>query len=230
MFKYVNLTMELFRKVIAVLHKDLSIELRSRYAVNTVFAFVAASLLLLLFTLRAQELAPTPKSGLVWIIILFAALAVLSRSFVAETENKTYDLLRVYGNGNSVFLGKLIFNFSFTTLINLVTFTLYIFLVGLNIVHTGAFLIVLLFGSAGIASVSTLIAAVVAQADRKGVIFSVLSIPLLVPLLLIVTRVTKGAFIDGTLINLWSDVAALVGFTGVTVTAGLLLFEYIWEE
>jgi len=222
--------MDLVQKVLAILRKDFSIELRSRYAINTVFAFVAASLLLLLFTLQAQQLAPTPKSGLVWLIILFAALAVLSRSFVAETDRNTYDLLRIYGSGNSVFLGKLIFNFVFTVVINTVTFVLYIFLVDLNITHTGAFLIALFFGSAGISSVSTLIAAVVSQADRKGVIFSVLSIPLLIPLLLIVTRVTKAAFIDGSLINIWNEIAALIGFTGVTVTAGVLLFEYIWEE
>lgn len=76
-----------------------------------VLAFVAASMLLVLFTLRADQLEPGPKSGLVWIIILFAALSALSRSFISETDKKTFDLLRIYANGTNVYSGKLIYNY-----------------------------------------------------------------------------------------------------------------------
>jgi heme exporter protein B len=72
-------------------------------------------------------------------------------------------------------------------------------------------------------------AAVVSQADRKGAIFSVLSIPLFMPLVLLLSDISKTAFIsggDGSMNN----VTALIGFAGVTITAGVLLFDYIWEE
>ena len=69
--------MDRIQNSFAVFKKDLRIEFRTRFAMNTVLAFVIASLLLILFTLRAQSLDPTPKSGLVWIIILFAALSAL---------------------------------------------------------------------------------------------------------------------------------------------------------
>lgn len=222
--------MNWLRTSIHVLKKDLTIEFRTRYAINTVLAFVAASLLLLLFTLRAQNLDPTPKSGLIWIIILFAALSILARSFVAETDRNTYNLLRIYGSGTSVFVGKLIFNGLFTLFINVTTFVIYIFLLDIIIIDIWAFLLVILFGTLGLSSVSTMLAAIVSQADRKGVIFSVLSIPLLIPFLLILTRVTKIAFVDGSISTSLNDVFSMVGFAGVTITAGVLLFEYIWEE
>ena len=215
---------------IHVLKKDLTIEFRTKYAMQTVLAFVVASLLLLLFTLRAQTLDPTPKSGLIWIIILFAALSVLARSFVAETDRNTYNLLRIYGSGTSVFIGKLIFNVLFTLFINAATFTIYLFLLDIIIVDIWAFMLVIVFGTLGLSSVSTMLAAIVSQADRKGVIFSVLSIPLLIPFLLILTRVTKIAFVDGSVSTSLNDVFSMVGFAGVTITAGVLLFEFIWEE
>lgn len=78
----VFLAMDWIQTSLAVFKKDLRIEFRTRFAVNMVLAFVVASLLLILFTLKAQSLDPTPKAGLVWIIILFIFLlwdAVLSQ-------------------------------------------------------------------------------------------------------------------------------------------------------
>lgn len=213
-----------------MLQKDLLLEYRSKYAVNTVLAFVGSSLLLVVFSLKAQVLPPTPRSGLVWIIILFASLSSLSRSFVLETERNTYDLLRLHADPIAVYLGKLTFNFLFTLMVNIVTMALYIFLLGLS-VHDWLILnLTILLGTLGLASVSTLLAAIVSQASRKGAIFSVLSLPLLVPLDLLLVNTTKAALGAGRTAGMWSDTLALVGFAGVTITVAILLFEYIWED
>jgi heme exporter protein B len=75
-----------------------------------------------------------------------------------------------------------------------------------------------------------MLAAIVSQADRKGAIFSVLSIPLLFPLILILVDATKAALIEGTTPAFWNNFWALTGFTGTTVTAGFLLFDFIWSD
>lgn len=222
--------MDLFQGISAVLSKDLQSELRSRYAINTVLAFVGASLLLILFALNAEQLAPTPQSALVWIVILFAALSSLSRSFVMETDRRTFDLLRLHGKASEIYLGKLCYNFLFTLSVNLATFLLYIFLLGIPIADGTAFVLVLILGTAGLSGVATMLGAIVSQADRKGAIFSVLSIPLLFPLILILVRTTKAALIEGFTANYLNDFWALVGYAGVTITAGILLFDYIWDE
>lgn len=205
-------------------------ELRSRYAINTVLAFVGAALLLILFSLKADQLPPTPKSGLIWIVILFAALSSLSRSFVTETERQTFDLLRIHGKSTEVFTGKLIYNFAFTLAVNICTFTAYIFLLGMPVADSVALVLTLLLGTLGLSAVATMLAAIVSQADRKGAIFSVLGIPLLFPLILILVRTTKAALLEGLTSNYLNDFWALFGFAGVSITAGILLFDYIWEE
>lgn len=221
--------MNLLRGITAVFLKDLNTELRSRYAINTVLAFVGASLLLILYALRAEQLPPTPRSGLIWIVILFAALASLSRAFVSETDRHTFDLLRLHGRAPEVFAGKLLYNFCFAFSVNLVTFLLYIFLLGSPVADWAALGLVLLLGTAGLSGVATMLAAIVSQADRKGAIFSVLSIPLLFPLVLILVRATRAALLEGFAPEYAGDFWALFGFAGVTVTAGLLLFDYIFE-
>lgn len=214
----------------AVFQKDLQAELRSRYAINTVLAFVGAALLLILFSLKADQLPPTPKSGLIWIVILFAALSSLSRSFVTETERQTFDLLRLHGKASEVFTGKLFYNFTFALAVNICTFLLYIFLLGLPVVDLLALILTILLGTLGLSAVATMLAAIVSQADRKGAIFSVLSIPLLFPLILILVRTSKAALVEGLTSNYINDFWALFGFAGVSISAGILLFDYIWEE
>lgn len=222
--------MNLLQGITAILSKDLQIELRSRYAINTVLAFVGASLLLVLFALNAEQLPKSAQSALVWIIILFAALSSLSRSFVMETDKRTFDLLRLHSRAIDVFLGKLCFNYLFTLSVNCVTFITYIFLLGVSIADSSAFLLVLTVGTAGLSGVATMLGAIVSQADRKGAIFSVLSIPLLFPLILILVQLTKVALIEDFSQHYLNDFWALVGYTGTTITAGILLFDYIWEE
>lgn len=214
----------------SIFKKDIRIEFRTRFAVNMVLAFVVASLLLIMFTLRAHQLDPTPKSGLAWIVILFAALSALGRSFIYETDKNTFDLLRIYAKGSTVYVGKLFYNSLFTLFINAATFILYSFLMDLRIASWEAFFVLLILGTLGLSSVSTMTAAIVSQADRKGAVFSVLSIPLFVPLILLLTRVTKAAFIDGIPNGFASDLMALTGFVGVTITAGIILFDFIWED
>lgn len=222
--------MEMMYGIWAVFMKDLRAEMRSRYAVNTVLAFVGSALLLILFALNAEQLPPTPQSGVVWIVILFAALSSLARSFVAETDRRTFDLLRLHAAGAAVYAGKLLFNFLFTLGVNAATFGLYIFFLGLPVASGWALAGVLVLGTAGLAGVTTMLAAIVSQADRKGAIFSVLCMPLLFPLVLILVEATRVAMLEGMTAAFAENFWALVGFGGVTITAGLLLFDYIWED
>lgn len=222
--------MNFLKGISAVFVKDVQSELRSRYAINTVLAFVIAALFLILFSLNAEQLPPTSKSGLIWIIILFAALSSLSRSFVMETERQTFNLLRLHGKASEVFIGKLSYNFIFALSVNILTFFCYIFLLDIPIADGTALLLTLVLGTAGLSAVATLLAAIVSQADRKGAIFSVLSIPLLVPLVLILVRTTKAALIEGLTQNYINDFWALFGFVGVSISAGIILFDYIWED
>jgi heme exporter protein B len=222
--------MQFFQSAYAVFLKDARLELRTKFGINTIIAFVIASLMVILFALRAEDLHDHAKSGLFWIIVLFASLSSLSRSFVAESDQGTLDLLRLRFPATHIFTGKLVYNYVFTLAVAIFSFLLYLFLLNIQIILWPVMLIGLLFGSLGLASVSTLLASLVAQSSQKGAVFSVLAIPLLIPLILIVAKVTFTGFYgdqDGTYI---SDVAALTGYCGVTITAGSLLFDFVWDE
>ncbi|REL38279.1 hypothetical protein DYD21_06640 [Rhodohalobacter sp. SW132] len=218
------------KPALSIFKKEIAIELRTRYALNTLLAFTGASLLLILFTLRADQLDPTPKSGLVWIIILFAAMTGMMRSFVQEADKKTWDLLKLHAKPSQIFIGKLAYNFVFLLVLHIFTIFFYIIMMNMVIVDVPFLLSAIFFGAAGLASVTTLTSAMIAQADRRGAVFSVLCIPLIVPLLLILTSVTRTALIEGVTDDAYNDLAALIGYCGVMISAGIILFDFIWED
>lgn len=218
------------KPALSIFKKEIAIELRTRYALNTLLAFTGASLLLILFTLRADQLDPTPKSGLVWIIILFAAMTGMMRSFVQEADKKTWDLLKLHARPSQIFIGKLAYNFVFLLVLHIFTIFFYIIMMNMVIVDVPFLLSAIFFGAAGLASVTTLTSAMIAQADRRGAVFSVLCIPLIVPLLLILTSVTRTALIEGVTDDAYNDLAALIGYCGVMISAGIILFDFIWED
>lgn len=220
----------MLKATVSILKKEITQELRTKYALNTILAFTGAALLLILFTLSAQQLDEQPKSGLVWIIILFAAMTGMMRSFVQESEKKTWGLLQLHAKPTDIYLGKLFYNFLFLLILHLFTFFFYTVMMNLDVVNLGYFIGSILFGAVGLSSVTTLTSAMIARADRKGAVFSVLCIPLVVPLLLILTRTTRFAFGDGLSASALNDMMALVGYCGVTISAGIMLFEYIWED
>jgi len=214
----------------AIFLKDCRLEWRSRFGVSTVLAFIVSSLFIVLFSLRADQLSLSVQSGLIWVLVLFASLTTLSRVFVSESERGTLDLLRLNASPIAVFLGKLIYNFLFTLLITVATVTLFVIMVNMSISKPGLLVLIILLGSSGLAGVTTMLGALVSQATRKGSVFPVLALPLLIPLMLMLVRVTQATFIENGEIPILNDMAALVGFSGVTISASLVLFDNLWED
>ena len=92
------------------------------------------------------------------------------------------------------------------------------------------FFLALLFGSIGIAVSSTLIAAIIAKANTKGTLYPVLSFPILLPLILTLMELTKFAM-DGDLIaKSFVELAVLVCYDVIMLTAGYMLFDFIWKD
>lgn len=215
----------------AVFSKDLRLELRSRYAVNTLLMFVLGSVLLLLFAVGQDPLSQRVQSGLLWIVILFAASIGLGRAFVSEEERGTVLLLQLNTKPSMVYTGKLLFNFLLVLVLNLVSVLGMLLLLSIEVQAPGLLAATILLGSLGLAGATTLLAAIIARASSRGPLLPVLLFPILVPLLLSVVTATRHALPAGRGWNAAADsLTTIVGFAGVVITASVLLFDYVWND
>lgn len=211
--------------------KDLKSEIRTRYALNALFMFVVTTLSIILFSIGYENVPTEILSGVFWIIIFFSTMSGLSRTFVSEEERGTTMILRLHATPLAVFLGKLFFNLVLLASLNLITSILFIFLVSDFILQNYTiFLITMILGTAGLATTSTILAAIIAKANTKGTLYPVLSFPILLPLLLSVISATRLAVEGATIDEALPYFQVLISYIIVIVAISYLLFEFIWKD
>ncbi|MBS3873197.1 MAG: heme exporter protein CcmB [Firmicutes bacterium] len=217
-------------KSAAVCLKDLRLEFRTRYAYSALIMFAVTTLVAISFTLAGGLVEADIAASLLWIIFFFSAMTGVSRSFVQEEETGTSIGLKMAADPAPVFLGKFLFNAALLLSMAMLVVPLYLLLFNLAVVHVGGFLVTIFLGLVGLASAGTILSAIAAQSAVKGSLLTVLSLPILLPLLITATNATRTALYGGHLAGIMTDIAMLIFYNGTVLAASLLLFEYVWNE
>lgn len=220
-------------EAIAIWLRDLRSEFRTRYALNAILMFAVTTLIAVSFSIgsfRIEEAErPFLYAVLLWIILTFSALSGLARSFVKEEEAGTMDILKLSARPQAVFLGKLLFNLTLLGAMELIIVPSFILLMAYQINFPGFFIAMVISGGLGLAAGTTIIAAMIARASARGALFSALSFPLLLPLMITAIKGCERAAVGiGT--AGWPEVKMAVAYVIVMVIMSLFLFPLVWEE
>jgi heme exporter protein B len=219
------------RTAVAVFLKDWRSELRTRYAISALVMFVVTTISIILFSLGGEGASPEVLAGMLWVVIFFASMSGLARTFVMEEERGTGMTLQLMTPASAVFAGKLLFNLALGAGLTLLTVGLYaVFINGFVVQTISIFLLTIALGSIGLAVASTIIAAIIARANTKGTLYPVLSFPILLPLLMTVISATRLAADGAPLAEAQGEFQILISYIVVVTTVSSLLFEYIWKD
>jgi heme exporter protein B len=142
----------------ATLIKDLRLEWRSKDAINAMLFF--ALLVVVIFSFSFDPTAEESRriaGGLVWVAFLFAAVVALNQTWARELRNQVLDAYRVSpAPANSLFLGKVLGNFIFVSVLEALMTPLFVIFYNLRAI--------------GPAYQLLLVAALGTWADRKSVV------------------------------------------------------------
>ncbi len=222
--------MSWLRGALAILAKDVRSEVRTRSALNAVVLFAVVTLTVVSYSLGGFGLSPEVHSSLLWIILFFAAMAGLSRTFVVEAERGTERALRLSASGPQIYLGKLLFNLALLGLLDLILIPLFQVLLPIREANWGLLFTGLALGSVALAASTTLVAAIVSQAGVKGALFTVLSFPILIPVLVAGVGSTRKAMMGNGFADAGTEIQLLVSYAGVMITLAFLLIDFVWQE
>lgn len=218
-------------RTLGVTLKDGRSEFKTRFALLSLSMFVVVTMFIMVFATMGETLSTGTLAGILWIIVFFTAMAGMGRSFVAEEERGTGLLLRLLAPSDVVFAGKLLFNVLMLVTLTAATATLYVLLMNIVVKSFWLFALTLLTGSAGLASSSTIVAAIISRARGKGTLYAVLSFPILVPLVILVVDATRMAFdglpLAGEGLN---DVLLMAAYTGVVIGVSTIVFDIVWKD
>ncbi len=219
------------RVAVAVLGKDLLLDLRSRDRIGHMAVFAALVVVLLGLTLPTSRAARVDWiPALLWIVFLFTSLLGLSRSFQAETEQGAVALLmQAPCDRGWVFLGKVTANL--IALLGIEVWTAMLFTIFLDVAWAPALpsaLGIAVLGAVGLSALGSLLSAMSMFVRFRDFLFPILLFPLVLPLLVFTSQMTATALRGEPISSVsWS---ALALYDWIFVWIGYFVFDYVLED
>lgn len=218
----------IFQGVELVFQKELTLGLRFKAAWAAMFLFALTTLSCISLSLQGSALEPRLLAALFWVILFFSSLAGADRVFGDEDMAGTLLVLKVYGPSQAILLGKMLYT-AFILLI-LAVFITPLFLIFMNgsAALPGLLLGTLAAGIWGIAAAGTLIASLLVGASVHSGLFSILMLPVILPVFIPAIALTAAAFGDGT--ASLSYLVSMILYDLILTVGASLLFDYLWYE
>ncbi len=218
------------REIGAMVRKEFRTELRSKSASYTAFMLSAITVFTLAFAFYGRELPPDAASGMLWAALLFAGVGTLTRAFVAEEEQGTGDLLRMWAHPHAVYWGKALFAFlQMSATAGLVTL-LFFMLAGVGVSNYAMLGLALLGGSAALAGMVTLVSALVSRGSNRGTLAGVVALPLLVPLVALGVTAGRSAITGLAQPAGWASCGGVWCYTLLVLAMAPYQLAAVWGE
>ncbi|HVP54134.1 MAG TPA: heme exporter protein CcmB [Candidatus Eisenbacteria bacterium] len=212
----------------ATLFKDLRIEWRSKDAINSMLFF--SLLVVVIFSFAFEPTAEQSRviaGGLMWVAFLFAAVVALNQTWARELRNQVLDAYRVSpAPPNSLFLAKVLGNFLFVVVLEVLMAPLFMVFYQLRSVGPVWQLVVIaLLGTWALVVNGTFFAALSIRTRSREVMLPLILFPISIPALLAMvhgtTWVLTGESSPDTSIKL------LLVYDVIFTAVCLLLFESV---
>jgi heme exporter protein B len=213
---------------IQLLKKEFLLEFRQKSTLAGIAVYIIATVFISALSFK-KIIQPVVWNSLFWVIFLFIAVNVASKSFMQETKGKgLFNYL--YYNPRQFILSKIAYNMLLMAVLSLLTFFFYSWFVGNMVQDMGMFLLALLFSSTGFSGILSLMSAIASKANNNMSLMAILSFPVLMPLLLVSIKLSKHA-IDGLAWSVsYNYLIVLIMLNFVVIALATILFNYLWRE
>lgn len=225
--------MNVLRGTLAILAKDLRIELRTLEVVLATALFALLTVVLAAFafglnTAAGKDAAP----GVLWIAIAFGGILALNRTFLRERDLGVFTAVLLTPLPRSaLFLGKTLGVLAFLLAVELVLLPVIELLFHAPLLENlGALAPILLLGTLGYAAAGTLFAAMTVRTRLKDLLLGVVLFPLVAPALIASIQAMDAVLAGDGLAGAADHLRLLGVFDIVFVTGGLALFGALLED
>jgi heme exporter protein B len=216
---------------VAILRKDLRLELRSG---ESTVALIALSLLILVVLVFALDPALGARdsgtaAGALWVALIFSGMVGATRSLLNERDNGCIRaLLMSPVERETLYCAKLAGAFIFMAIAEVAAVVMMVLFFNLEFDQRLLWLApVVALGALGFAALATLLAAISGRLRAGDLLLPLLAVPLFVPALIAGVKASTAALSGSPGEGYATWVKILVAFDVLFVSAGYLLFEHV---
>ncbi len=218
----------MWNEVRTLIRKELMLEWKQKYAFNGLLLYVFSMAVVIALAFR-ESLSPTGWNIMFWLMLLFAAINAVAKSFMAETQAQLRYLYTL-ARPAAIILAKFLYNAALLIVVALLTLLVFAFLGEQTFAHLGQYLGLVCLGAVALAANLSLVTAIAAKAEQQTTLLAVLSFPVIVPILILLIRLSDAALSGLAPSNQWGYLSFLLGLTVILVSISLVLFPFLWRD
>ena len=216
------------RQVLALLKKDILLELRNKNAISGMVLYVFSTIFICYQSFKILPDVPV-WNALFWIIILFASIHAVTKSFQHETQGRQYYYYLI-ADPVAVIISKILYNVLLLIFLSILSFIIYIVVLDNYIIDYVSFFTLLMISSIGLASLLTMISAIASKAGNAAGLTAILGFPLMIPLLITIIKASKGIADQLAFTSYSKYLFSIIGLDIVIMALALILFPYLWKD
>jgi heme exporter protein B len=182
------------RTVVALLRKDLLVELRTLESVPGMSLFALTTFVVFHFALNRNSVSGEEAAGILWVTLLFAAILGVNRLFVADADQGGFDgFLLAPVDRTAMLVAKALTLLAYLAVFELIAVPGFaLLLLAPPISHAlPGLLAVLALGDLGVAAIGTLVAALTVRTRARDLLGPLLALPLFVPIVIGAARASS---------------------------------------
>ena len=222
---------ESVRQLGALMRKEFLLEWRQRYALNGMLLYIVGAVFVcyLSFNARRGQLTPIVWNTLFWIILLFTAINAIAKSFVQERAGRQLYYYTL-ASPQQIIISKILYNTALMLVLALLGFSVYAFVLGNPVNDIPLYILTLVLGAIGFAASLTLVSGIASKAENPATLMAVLSFPVILPLLLMLLKISKNALdcLDRSVS--WNEIGTVLAIDAIVLTLSWLLFPFLWRS
>jgi heme exporter protein B len=216
------------KTILFLVEKEIQSEWRQKYAFNGLLLYVISTVFVCYLSFK-QIVDPPTWNALFWIIQVFAGVNAVSKSFLQEGRGR---MLYYYTltDARSFIQAKIIYNLLLMLVLSAFNLLFYSLFIGNPVQDLPMFLLAMFLGSAGFSAVLSMVSAIASKSGNNFALMSILSFPILIPLLMVTIRFSKNAM-DGLAWSVSGNfVIMLLALIAMVMGLSYLLFPYLWRD
>lgn len=227
--------MKLVNETWYLLKKEILLEWRAKYAFNGVLLYVVSTVFVCYISLNLNPGFsksagyPIVWNVLFWIIMLFASVNAIAKSFMQESKSR---LLYYYSiaSPQAIILSKTIYNILLMALLSTLALVIYKVFFTNTIGDPLYYFLAVLLGSVSFSTVFTMISAIASKAGNNGTLMAILSFPVIIPVILVLIKLSKSAMDGVDRSFFYGNIGVLCAINAIVIATALLLFPYLWRD
>lgn len=211
----------------ALLRREWLLEWRNRYALNGILLYVAATVYTCYLSFRRVD--PVVWNAVFWIILVFAAINAVAKSFLLESRGRQLYFYTL-SSPQAIILAKTLYNMLLMLLIAAVCLVFYVLVFDNPVADMPMYLLAVFLGCLSFASSLTMVSGIASKAGNNFSLMAILSFPVVIPVLILLIKLSKNAM-DGLdrSVNT-NEIVLLLAINVIVVALALLLFPYLWRD